>query len=231
MIKSKGLKFITCVYAIVIAAFVLLSLFSFVSDQFLLFTGQISKVELTRFTDFKTFDFILDESDEQGKTGTTQTQDVKLVLDDFEALNTNYIRTVHLNITFSEHPGEVVLFYAQEGEEFSDAQKIWAQQQGNGIYTFALPRTQQIDKIRIDPCSVYNVEMYLNSVVLNSSLNFIDYFMPSNEQIFNFIVYPMLACAFLYFIHTQFLLESVFYTTLKEFKTKFLTKKQKSKTI
>ncbi len=229
MIKNSGLKFTFFTYAIIITVFLLFSLFSFASDKILMLTGHISQVELTSFTSFDTFDFILNESDEQAKTGVTNTQDVKLVLDDFSETGTDIIRTVHMDMSFSLHPGEVVLFYAKEGEDFSDAKKIWAKQQNDGVYTFTLPRTQKIDKIRIDPSSVYNNELYLNSITLNSSLTLSKYFTLSNEQIFNFLLYPLLTCAFIYYIFSQFISESAIYIKFKNFTILFLQKVKKRK--
>ncbi len=229
MNKSSGLKFTFFTYTTIITVFLLFSLFSFAIDQLLLLTGRIATVELTTFTSFDTFDFILNESVEPAKTGITSTQDVKLVLDDFNELGTDFIRTVHMDMSFSQHPGEVVLFYAKEGEDFSDAKKIWAKQQNDGIYTFTLPRTQQIDKIRIDPSSVYNNELYLNHITLNGSLTLSKYFTLSNEQIFNFLLYPLLACAFSYYIFSQFISESAIYVKFKKSTLTFLTKKLKRK--
>ena len=105
------------------------------------------------------------------------------------------VRSLTLHAEFSGTIGEMALYYIQQnGEVFGREQRVMPVENGDGSYTFHLPRAQ-VYALRLDPCS--NMQLVENiSVELNTDCPVTLYFARSWKQLFFYLLLPGLAaCA------------------------------------
>lgn len=104
------------------------------------------------------------------------------------------IRTVTMQASYSRNPMEISLYYELEGQtEISRDQHIYAQDNGDGTYTFTLPRTD-VTVLRLDICSTACVVRDF-SLTLNAPRPFWQYYVPTAWQAFRLILYPGLGAS------------------------------------
>ena len=193
---EKPRRFAAAFYLVTLAAWLLLCTFNIAYDTAGRAFGSVETVQY----DFST----LTANEGVAVTGkndaVTQGEDPQLLI---ENLDTRPVE-VRFDITFSQNPGEVTLYYKKAGEEYSNTKKIYGKAQSDGTYIFTLPSLAKIDAIRIDPTNISNVEMHLNSFTLNAKRSAVSYYAFSYSDIFNFIVYPALAAVLAAWIINSF---------------------------
>ena len=194
MKKKQVYLLVALVYGGVLLCNIVYGLYSFTADSIARANGTLQTQQLS-FDDFET-----QLMEVQSATrAVTDGEDPQLIL---RNLGTKCV-SVRFDISFSKNPGEVTLYYAAQGEDFSKEKKIWGKAKSDGSYTFALPRTD-IAAVRIDPTNMSGVEMNLNSFTLNAPHSFFSYFKFTYEDAFFFLIYPGLAAAFLGYFISEF---------------------------
>lgn len=104
------------------------------------------------------------------------------------------VRTVTLTAQFSGYIGEMCLYYVEQpGEAFGTNKRVFPHDNGDGSWTFTLPRSD-VYALRLDPCSDACVMTGL-SVAFNAPVPLWQYFTPSWRQLFWLLVLPGLAAA------------------------------------
>lgn len=93
--------------------------------------------------------------------------------------------------------GEMMLYYTtRPGEDFSDRQKLWAQQDASGAWVFDLGG-KKVYGLRWDPDTVSTVVWRLDSIELNVFKPAIAYFWPNAQTIAVLLTVPVLLWAVL----------------------------------
>ena len=102
------------------------------------------------------------------------------------------VRTVTLTAAYSTLPGEMCLYYIEQpGEAFGADQRVLPRDNGDGTWTFTLPRAD-VYALRLDPCSdVCVITGFL--VEFNAPRAAWRYFAPSWRQLFWLALLPGLA--------------------------------------
>ena len=109
------------------------------------------------------------------------------------------IRTVTMQADYSRYPMEISLYYEVTGQtEISRDQHIYAQDNGDGTYTFTLPRTD-VTVLRLDICSTACVVRNF-SLTLNAPRPFWQYYLPTAWQAFRLLLYPGLAASLVHML-------------------------------
>ena len=184
---EKPHRFVAAFYIVTLAFALIFCTFNMVYDTIGRATGSVETVQYD-FTTLTANDGVVVNG---ANDATTQGEDPQLLI---ENLATRPVE-VRFDITFSENPGEVTLYYKKAGEEYSNTKKIYGKAQSDGTYIFTLPSLAKIDAIRVDPTNISNVTMHLNSFTLNAKRSAASYFAFSYSDIFAFLVYPALASA------------------------------------
>ncbi len=226
MMKKPAFKFIIFMYIIIVLSIVLISVFNFLQDRYYISASKLINYDVST-ENMELLDTQISMNEQGESVALTLTHDPKIIISDLSSLGIEIVRDVYLNVEYSKDPGEITLYYAKADEEFSNDKKVWGKQQSDGSYTFTLPRTQQIDKIRIDPSNQIDLEMKNIDVKLNIALDIENYFIPTNEELFNFLIYPALFIALLWYIITEFFAksENMILVKIKRFILSFKAKK------
>ncbi len=205
LIKNKSLRFIVFVYGIVLICALVYSLFCYLQDRFYIKSEKIVQTEFYNYDNFElsSMDIVLTENYSENNAAISTSHDPQLLINNINDTGTQIVRDIKLDVEYGVLPGEVVLYYASFGQPFSDDNKTWGKQQNDGSYMFYIPRNVQIQSIRIDPTNQISNTIKLNSVSFNTRLNLSQYFMPTNEQLFNFLLYPGIAAAFLFWLSNE----------------------------
>lgn len=104
------------------------------------------------------------------------------------------VRSVTMTASYSRNPIEISLYYLTGDQtEYIRAQRIYAQDNGDGSYTFVLPRTD-VTALRFDICSTPCVVRNF-SVTLNPLRPAWQYYVPTYWQMFQMLLYPGLAAS------------------------------------
>lgn len=104
------------------------------------------------------------------------------------------VRTVTLWGDFAIPYGEMTLYYTTSPEEsFSTAKKVYATENGDGSYSFLLPKSH-VRALRLDPCSVMCVVKNIR-VEWNTPCALWRYFCPDGVQIFWMVLLPGLTAS------------------------------------
>ncbi len=182
-IKSHTLKCIVICYAAV-SIIVLFCALAIGAVNLLLFsTNYYSTLNLN----INSFDHIGIEVVNENTIITT-TNDSQLILND--AKN---IKSLHINARYSQLPGEVNLFYAQNAnDDFSSNKMLYAQYK-DGYYTFNLPLGTK--KIRFD-CGVHSdVTIEFGDIILNRA-TFFDLVPINTSMLFIILILPLFLLTF-----------------------------------
>lgn len=190
MTKKQVLRLIGLCYGIVLMWNLGFAIYDAAADAIARATGTLQTRTLD-FTDFETFQMTI----ESPTRAVTAGSDPQLILRTPGTRVVGAAFTIH----FSEDPGEVTLYYAQEGEEFSSEKKIWGKPKNDGSYVFTLPRTR-IDTLRVDPTNQPGLTMELESFTLNGARDFLSYFSFTYEDLFFFLICPGMAAAALAYV-------------------------------
>ena len=110
---------------------------------------------------------------------------------------------VRMELTYSMDPGEVMLFYAREGEDYSKEKCVYPRVLGEGVYEFLLP-SFGVESLRLDPASRSGVVMTDVTITLNAPRSVWSYFAMSNGELFNYVVYTGMAAAAACWLWTNF---------------------------
>lgn len=99
------------------------------------------------------------------------------------------VRTVTLTAAYSTLPGEMCLYYIEQpGEAFGADKRVFPRDNGDGTWTFTLPRAD-VYALRLDPCSVVCAATGF-SVEFNTPWAAWRYFVPSWRQLFWLALLP-----------------------------------------
>lgn len=131
-------------------------------------------------------------------TLVTTTDDPRMVLKDCpERVSRVQVQVKFLNLD----PGEFTLFYQTRPgmEDFDANYRLWAKQEGNGVYSFSLPQ-DKIYGLRLDPGIYAGIQMELTSVTLNPQVSAISWFVPTNAWLVAFAVFPALIASALAYL-------------------------------
>lgn len=101
---------------------------------------------------------------------------------------------VRMEVDYGMDPGEVMLFYAKKGEDFSKTKCVYPRRVSEGVYEFLLP-SFGIEVIRLDPASRGGVRMDNLTVTVNAPRSVWSYYAMTNGEAFNYVVYTGLAAA------------------------------------
>ena len=104
------------------------------------------------------------------------------------------VRSVTMTASYSRNPKEISLYYLVGGQtEYTAEQRVYAADNGDGSYTFVLPRTD-VTALRFDICSTPCVVRGF-SVTLNPPRPAWQYYVPTYWQMFQMLLYPGLAAS------------------------------------
>lgn len=108
------------------------------------------------------------------------------------------LRSLRMKASFSSEPREMCLYYATEpGEPFGVDKRVFASQQNDGSYLYALP-AGKIAALRLDPCSPdadKPVTIEFEPFEVNESVPLWQHFAPGWAGFFKMLLYPGLAAA------------------------------------
>lgn len=113
------------------------------------------------------------------------------------------IVSVRMEMTCSKDPGEIMLFYAREGEDFSKQKCVYPRQVAEGVYEFLLP-SFGVEVVRVDPTSRSGVALGDFSLTVNAPRGALSYFAMSGGEAFNYVVYTGMAAAFAGWVWANF---------------------------
>lgn len=192
MTKRETARLLALFYGVVLAVILIADTFFLVYDAIGRATGVIAARTLT-----------LDELETEGleyAEGVVYSahEDPKFFLP-----ADGRVVSVRLEMTCSMDPGELMLFYAREGEDYSKEKCVYPRQTGDGVYEFMLP-SFGVEKLRLDPASRSGVVMTDVSVTLNAPRGALSYYAMTNGELFNYVVYTGMAAAFACWIWTNF---------------------------
>lgn len=93
--------------------------------------------------------------------------------------------------------GEMVLYYTTRPDEpFSERNKLWAQQDGEGRYYFDLGG-RRIERLRLDPDAAGGIIWQVRGITLNAAKPAFAYYRPDTLQMVALLLMPVLAWAFI----------------------------------
>ena len=113
------------------------------------------------------------------------------------------IVSVRMEMTCSKDPGEIMLFYARQGEDFSKQNCVYPRQVAEGVYEFTLP-SFGVEVARVDPTSRSGVVLGEFSLTVNAPRGALSYYAMSGAQVFNYVVYTGMAAAFAAWVWANF---------------------------
>ena len=109
------------------------------------------------------------------------------------------VRSLLMEVTFSQTPREVCLYYTTRADEpFSSGKRVFGEKQDDGSYRFRLP-AGAIAALRLDPCSPAAEQGAITLTDLTLTLNvdtpWYAAFNPGWSGLFGYLVWPGLAAA------------------------------------
>lgn len=179
----NGAKLIAVCAALLCVLWFGKNLFAFGHETLLRATGKMETVTLSAE------DFVLSGIEKTENGYITTDWDPQLILE-----KDMKIARITLNCTFSVSPGEMVVYYTEkDGQGYSAAKRYWfyADSDSFARYTAQLP-VKSYKSIRIDPTAIAGNAMTIDSIVLNRTKTFGEYFAVSFKNIFNLLVYSCL---------------------------------------
>ncbi len=185
---SSDRRLIAFCYAAFFAASLLYSLYGFGEDRVQRALGGVEQQEV------RTEDFALTDLAE-GEDGVlvSQSPDPRMVLRQVP----EYVRSVTVDVEFvNMDPGEFCVFYMPKAgmEDFDANYRVWAYNNGDGSYTFTLPRGK-VYGLRMDPGIYTGIEMRIERIALNAPRSFLSWFTPSRTWLLAQAAVPLLAAA------------------------------------
>lgn len=133
---------------------------------------------------------------EDGKWQATD-NDPKMIIEEKQK-----ITSIYFYMKSSMFPGEMTMYYTQEGDAgFSERKRIWATPvQGEENWYCIDMNMKNVTSIRIDPTMYRGNIMEFGDFIFNEETSFVDYFDISYGTVFNFIVYTGLISSVLKFL-------------------------------
>ncbi len=184
--KIKSWHIILFSALLLITGFAAIHSFEYVKETSARKNGSLKTFSLTRD------DFVFDGVEKTDTGYITTYNDAKLLFEQPMKLS-----MVRFTMTYSIHPGEIVLYYRQRGDtDFSEKKRRWAypdDYKENG-YIISLP-VKDVDAVRIDPTMYRGNRLTFSRFEFNSEKSFGDYFGISYSNIFDFIIYTAVISA------------------------------------
>lgn len=189
-LKTRQIISVTAISLIMI--FLLNGIYNFISETVSRKNGTLEEKVLT-VEDFTQYSM-------------KQTEDGKLVSTDndpqFINENIGKITSVKFYMETSMFPGEITLYYTEDGDSaFSERKRVWATPvQGEENWYFIDLRMKSVKSIRIDPTMYGGNIMSFGDFIFNQQTDFMNYFSISYGTVFDFIVYTGLISSIVKFI-------------------------------
>ena len=184
MTKRDTFRLLALCYGAVLAVILIVDTFFLVCDSIGRATGAITEQSFA-FSDFDTVSGI--EEIEGGLYSVNE--DPQVVLSP-----AGRVVSVRMEVTYSMDPGEVMVFYAHEGEDFSKTKCVYPRRVAENVYEFLLP-SFGAEVVRVDPASRGGVRFDDFTVTLNAPRSVWSYYAMTNGEVFNYVVYTGLAAA------------------------------------
>ncbi|MGD9559004.1 MAG: hypothetical protein AB7V55_00165 [Oscillospiraceae bacterium] len=190
--KARRLKWLVWCYVLAVVLWLAIGGATLLRDALRLSSGRLVQTPLT-FGDFELESIRLLE-DEPGRMVSTDPdpQMIYAPQQGFYATRLEFAARA-----LNKAPGEMTLYYTTRTDEgFSDKNKLWARQRGDGSWYFDLGG-RWVHRLRLDPDTAGGVLWQVEGIVLNARKPWPAYFVPDAGSVFLLLFAPAFAWAVL----------------------------------